>query len=220
MRQVERREMFTPKSEYILEAAPSDSFSTLEIEQQTQGRYVGNKLDMPETIAVEQIALDLLSSFRDGFGFRNVEGKPGIWITESKNGIPTAAEIEAATRDQMLFADSVIEQATRFWRRKKYEDINEVHHMMAAWRGVEGLDWQEGTSLNQAMKCPFCKKAVPGGTIKCQYCTEIIDYEAYEAMRFKIGAPAKPEPEPEPEEVEVETEEEQTSGGRGRSKAA
>ncbi len=211
MRQVESREMFVPKSEYILEAPPLGSFSTLTIEAQTQGRYVGNQLDMPLTVSTQEIANDMLRVFRDGFGFQSSQGQPGIWITKNAKGIPTVEEIKKATEQQTLFADSVIEQATRLFRRKKYEDINQIHYEMAEWRGVEGLEWQEGTSQNQAQKCPFCKKSIPGDTIKCQYCSEIIDSAAYEEMKVKIGK-LPPMAAAEVEELEVAAEERKSRG--------
>lgn len=200
IKQEQRRGTFTPNSSYVMDAAKDGEVKTLVVTDQKTGRYIGADVSVPVAVEAIEVAVDLVSHFRDQWVIRGLPptAGPGIWIPADKE-TPTPEEIAKAYAGQKEFAAGIIKQAEHFFVKQQLYNITDVHHEMAKVLGIEGRDWQQGQSRAKTKLCIWCQKPIPESAAKCGYCNEIVDRARYDAL----VAQTAPQPVPAPHDPPV-----------------
>lgn len=182
--------MFSPIKVFTVPAAThGDEFSTLEVTDATQRDYAGADQYMNMLISADELARDLVSSFRR-FSCGN-DGRIGVFMME---GTPTAEQVladpqyqECRDEQDKLCRNLIIE--ARYLESKQLTGaIGARHFRSAEYLRVVGETWQNHDLKRDArMECPFCSKYIVSHAIKCPECKEVVNAEAYAAQIAKTN---------------------------------
>jgi hypothetical protein len=83
-------------------------------------------------------------------------------------------EAEIMRPRQEKWLERCLQDARFLWNREKSNrKIQELHHIAAAWFGIEGEDWQIVMDTSTSMECRYCKKRIPKDAATCAYCHSI-----------------------------------------------
>jgi predicted nucleic acid-binding Zn ribbon protein len=197
------KSLFTPTTTFILPAAEKGKYTTLRIEPQVQGVYVGRdnagaQMHMPRQITVDEVANDCVRVWTMGSGWQGMpeNAAPGIWKADEPEPTPeqilNSTQYKVAFDLQNKFFEAKVRRADDFDRRNQRYNINEEYLVAADWIGVTGRPWQEELKAENSKLCQWCGRNIPSGALKCAYCQEVVDYERYAQEQKKLQAQARP----------------------------
>jgi hypothetical protein len=197
----------TKRNTYILPAAEPGTFIKDVVDDDDVMDYVGHGRNFPFRQPGEQIANALVDVWTGGQAFIGLAAgaKPGIaWLpgTPSDSEIIESGILNELRTAQHLFANSVVKYADWLESKERRHSINEIHHLMAKYLGLEGRAWQEAAMKREDMtQCWACQKMIPRNAAKCPFCQEVVDAELYARKQAELkkaireaGKTAKPEP--------------------------
>ena len=180
-----------------------------------KGTWNGRQRQERLTVLGEHIANCILSEWTDSHPEMNPQCGPGIWLvrdviylTDDKGNAVMSADgkqaYRAATdqeREQMFAEDhaaALQRQAT--WGEasirkgdimaeepKKVPFIPDYCKEACRYYGRE-RKWLYELRDGDVKACPFCTKSIAANAVKCPFCSEVVDFEAYAALQAKRKA--------------------------------
>ena len=122
-----------------------------------------------------------------GPGQRKEEDIRRFGIFASHNSTPSKQELVDAKKTLVAYLQTIIRQADQFFASAKPEEresVNSDHFYRAARYLNAKKPWMSETA--EMTQCSFCMIAVSPNAVICHGCKEVINPEAYAAMKKKV----------------------------------
>lgn len=137
---------------------------------------------------------------RDRIPLLNADGTPQLSFPEKKALFRDATEEEkrqmfaedeqAAKVAQDEWATYLIQKGDEWHASKDPQDARKISNLMrltAKHYGKE-REWVETLKDGELKTCQFCQKTIPSKAVKCQHCSEVVDYHAFAKMKGERDA--------------------------------